>query len=162
MYFPEPNCPFYRVTVFSNYSPNNVPDISKYWSLMAEVSESPAKPVDAASVEETVIQGLLNAGLIEDRSQVRHVWRRRIEHGYPTPALGRDEALHRILPELEELGIYSRGRFGAWKYEVANQDHCYMQGVEVVNRLLSGSPELTIWFPSIVNQMHPVYGKDWL
>ena len=33
MYFPEDNCPFYRVTVFSNYSPNNVPDIRQYWSL---------------------------------------------------------------------------------------------------------------------------------
>lgn len=25
LYFPEDNCPFYRVTVFSNYSPNNCP-----------------------------------------------------------------------------------------------------------------------------------------
>ena len=39
IYFPETELPFYRVTVFSNYSPNNVPDISKYWSLMGEVSE---------------------------------------------------------------------------------------------------------------------------
>jgi hypothetical protein len=46
MYFPEDNCPFYRVTVFSNYSPRNVPDPSRQWSLMAEVSESPGKPVD--------------------------------------------------------------------------------------------------------------------
>ena len=40
MYFPENNCPFYRVTVFSNYSPANVPDPEHYWSLMCEVSES--------------------------------------------------------------------------------------------------------------------------
>ena len=40
MYFPEDDCPFYRVTHFSHYSPNNVPDITRYWSLMAEVSES--------------------------------------------------------------------------------------------------------------------------
>ncbi|MEP6755387.1 MAG: FAD-dependent oxidoreductase, partial [Chthonomonadales bacterium] len=58
MYFPEDNCPFYRVTVFSNYSPNNVPDINTQWSLMAEVSESPAKPVDAASMIQDVIDGL--------------------------------------------------------------------------------------------------------
>ena len=25
MYFPEPQVPFYRATVFSNYSPNNAP-----------------------------------------------------------------------------------------------------------------------------------------
>lgn len=162
MYFPEANCPFYRVTVFSNYSPNNVPDISRYWSLMAEVSESPAKPVDAARLEDDVVQGMINAGLIEDRRAIHHLWKTKVERAYPTPALGRDEALRVILPELEKRNIYSRGRFGAWKYEVGNLDHCYMQGVEAANHLLFGSPELTLWFPSVVNQMHPVYGKDWL
>ncbi len=162
MYFPEPNCPFYRVTLFSNYSPNNVPDITKYWSLMAEISESPAKPVDGTRVEEETIAGLLATGLIGDRSEVNHTFRLRLEHGYPTPALGRDEALRTLLPALEELGIWSRGRFGAWKYEVSNQDHSLMQGVEAVNRLLLGTPELTVWFPGIVNPTHPVYGKQWL
>jgi len=56
MYFPEDNCPFYRVTVFSNYSPNNVPDIKTHWSLMAEVSESPHKPVDQAGLWEQVLR----------------------------------------------------------------------------------------------------------
>jgi hypothetical protein len=36
--------PTHRVTVFSNYSPCNVPD-ENCWSLMAEVCESAAKPV---------------------------------------------------------------------------------------------------------------------
>jgi len=46
IYFPEPDVPFYRVTVFSNYSPNNVPQPGKQYSLMAEISESSEKPVD--------------------------------------------------------------------------------------------------------------------
>src|SRR5262249_7931793 len=46
MYFPENNCPFYRVTLFSKYSPNNVPDISRHFSLMTETSESTCKAVD--------------------------------------------------------------------------------------------------------------------
>ncbi|MEN6626056.1 MAG: FAD-dependent oxidoreductase [Candidatus Sumerlaeia bacterium] len=162
MYFPEAVNPCFRVTLFSNYSPSNVPDIDRYWSLMGEVSESPAKPVDADAVTDEVVQGMIATGLIEKRSDVHHTWTRRVERAYPTPALGRDEALHRILPELERHGIYSRGRFGAWKYEVSNMDHSLMQGCEVVNRLLYGSPELTLWFPAVVNQMHPVYGKDWL
>lgn len=37
MYFPEDDCPFYRVTVFSNYSPYHVPKPGRQWSLMAEV-----------------------------------------------------------------------------------------------------------------------------
>jgi len=59
MYFPESNCPFYRVTHFSHYSPNNVPDASTQWSLMAEVSESAHCPVDSDTVVADVVRGLV-------------------------------------------------------------------------------------------------------
>ena len=68
LYFPEPDCPFYRATVFSHYAPGNCPpadarlptlclgdgraapaggaaEPGPYWSLMFEVSESALKPV---------------------------------------------------------------------------------------------------------------------
>lgn len=155
MYFPEDDCPFYRVTVFSNYSPNNVPDINQYWSLMAEVSESPAKPVQGTEQErlEDVIQGMLNTRLIESRDDIVDTWQIRLEHGYPTPSLERDGIIFDILPKLDRLNIGSRGRFGAWRYEVANQDHSLMQGVEWVNRVLYGTEELTLWHPGVVNNM---------
>lgn len=153
MYFPESNCPFYRVTLFSNYSPNNVPDISRQWSLMAEVSESPHKPVDADRVLEETIEGMFATRLINKRHDIVSTWSYRAGHGYPTPALGRDAALNAIQPELEKLDIYSRGRFGGWRYEVSNQDHSMMQGVELVNRLTLGVPEVTYWFPNTANNM---------
>jgi protoporphyrinogen oxidase len=155
MYFPEANCPFYRVTLFSNYSPNNVPDITQYWSLMAEVSESPHKPVPATAEErlEEVIQGMLNTRLIEKRDDIVSTWQIRLEHGYPTPFLGRDEIVNQALPQLDKLGISSRGRFGAWKYEVSNQDHSLMQGVEWASRVVCGADEVTLWHPEIVNDM---------
>ena len=56
----------------------------------------------------------------------------------------RDAILSDIIPWLELRDIYSRGRFGMWKYEVANTDHALMQGVELVNRLLLGEQETTI------------------
>ena len=43
---------------------------------------------------------------------------RRLEHGYPTPTLARDDVLAEALPWLRERGIWSRGRFGSYKYEV--------------------------------------------
>lgn len=152
MYFPEADCPFYRVTVFSNYSPNNVPDASRYWSLMTETSESPCKPVDQSRLVENTIQGCLNTGLLTNRDQVVSIWSHRAAHGYPTPSLERDVALAAIQPVLEGMAIFSRGRFGAWKYEVSNQDHSLMQGVELVDRLLTGEPEVTIQHHEAVNR----------
>jgi len=151
MYFPEGDSPFYRVTHFSHYSPNNVPDISRCWSLMAEVAESPVKPVDSARVVEDTIDGMVATSLIPSRASVHHTWHRLLPHGYPTPSLERDAALDEVLPALEARGIYSRGRFGAWKYEVSNQDHSFAQGVECVDHLLDGTEETTLRHPDVVN-----------
>ena len=162
MYFPEANCPFYRVTVFSNYSPDNVPDINNTWSLMTETSESQCKPVDRQSLVHNTIQGLLNTRLIKSEHEVASTWTYRAKYGYPTPGLDRDKVLAQILPTLESRDIYSRGRFGAWKYEVSNQDHSFMQGVEVVERLLHGHSEITFSDPNYANsKKHPFPFERW-
>jgi protoporphyrinogen oxidase len=143
MYFPEDDCPFYRVTVFSNYSPNNVPDINQQYSLMAEVSESSKKPNNHESIVEDVIAGLKNTNLIKDEDQIISKWHYYAPYGYPTPSLGRDKVLNKVIPELDKLGVYSRGRFGAWQYEVSNQDHTFMQGVEWVDKIINNKEEET-------------------
>ena len=153
IYFPEPQFPFYRVTVFSNYSPNNVPQPGRQWSLLCEVSESPQKPVDGARVVDEVIAGLREAGMLPEDSKLLSRWHRRLAHGYPTPFVGRDELLAEIEPMLRELSIWSRGRFGAWKYEVSNQDHSFMQGVEAVDNIVSGAEEVTCFQPAVVNEV---------
>jgi hypothetical protein len=56
-----------------------------------------------------------------------------------------------VLPWLGRRRIFSRGRFGAWKYEVSNQDHSFMQGVELVNRLLQLGDEPTLHRPAYAN-----------
>jgi protoporphyrinogen oxidase len=151
MYFPEPDSPFYRVTHFSHYSPNNVPDPSSQWSLMAEVSESAHRPVDMRTVAADVVRGLAATGLIESDAQVHHAWHTRLEHGYPVPSLHRDRGLIGIQSTLEARDVFSRGRFGAWKYEVSNQDHSFAQGVEAVDALLDGAEEVTLKCPDVVN-----------
>jgi protoporphyrinogen oxidase len=151
MYFPEDDCPFYRVTVFSNYSPNNVRDPSSQWSLMAEVSESQHKPVDSLSLVDSVVDGALATGLIRDRGDVVSTWRYRAEYGYPIPSVGRDNALAVMLPFFESHDVLSRGRFGAWKYEVSNQDHSFMQGVEAAERIINGRSEVTVFDPEYAN-----------
>jgi len=149
MYFPESNSPFYRVTNFFNYSPYNVPngDIENYFSLMCETTYSPYKPVDKSRIIEDTIQGLVSAGMIteEERSRVVSRYLIDIPYSYPVPTIDRDRALGIIQPYLESKGVYSRGRFGAWKYEVGNMDHSFMQGVEAAERILTGRDESTLF-----------------
>jgi protoporphyrinogen oxidase len=146
MYFPESNCPFYRVTYLSNYSPFMTPDNKQYYSLLTETSYSEFKPVDGSTIVEQTIQGLINAGLIKDEDQrdIVDTWVFDAKYSYPTPTVERDGILAEAIPFLESHDVYSRGRFGLWKYEVSNTDHSLMQGVELANRLVLGEPETTI------------------
>jgi hypothetical protein len=89
------------------------------------------------------VEGLRNTKLISDEDEVVSVWSYRAEHGYPTPSLERDDILDSVIPYLDKLGIHSRGRFGGWKYEVSNQDHSFMQGVEWVDWIRQGKVEET-------------------
>jgi protoporphyrinogen oxidase len=145
MYFPESNSPFYRVTNFHNYAAHNVPggDTGRYSSLMCETTYSLTKPEDKGGIVDATEQGLVNSGMLSGPERERIVSRYLIDipYSYPVPTLGRDRALAAINPWLEARGIYSRGRFGAWKYEVGNMDHSFMQGVEVVERILADGRE---------------------
>lgn len=148
MYFPEDNSPFYRVTNFHNYSPNNVPNSNTehYFSLMCETTYSLHKPGNKETIIDETIQGLLNSSMINEQEKERIVSRYLIDisYSYPVPTIGRDHALSVIQPFLESKGVYSRGRFGAWIYEVGNMDHSFMQGVELIDRIILGKEEVTI------------------
>jgi protoporphyrinogen oxidase len=146
MYFPEQNCPFYRVTYLSNYSPYMTPDNKTHYSLLCETSYSDHKPVNAETIVEETIQGLINCGMLkeEDRKDIVSTWTYHAKYSYPTPSVERDGILAQAIPFLEKHEIYSRGRFGMWKYEVSNTDHTLMQGVELINRLMLNEPESTI------------------
>lgn len=138
IYFPEDNCCFYRVTYFSNYSPNNVPDSEQYYSLMCETSYSENTPQNKTEIIENTVQGLINTGLLTeaDRDLIETTHVIHAAYAYPIPTLERNKSLEAVQTYLEEEGIFSRGRFGAWKYEVGNMDHSIMQGVEAVNNIL--------------------------
>ncbi len=159
LYFPEADLPFFRATVFSNYAPANVPKPGKQWSLMCEVSESRHLPrflnadgeTDTKKLVAAVLAGLEKAQLIQKSDTIVSTWTHTALLGYPTPTLARETSLNPTLKALEQFQIYSRGRFGAWKYEVSNMDHSFMQGVEVVDRLVNQKPEITVWYPNEVN-----------
>ena len=147
IYFPEPDVPFYRVTYLSNYSPymTATPDQTL---LLTETSCSPHKPEDASTIVARVVDGLVRTGLMtdDDRGRVVTTWLCSPSMSYPVPSVTRDASLGTIQPWLREQRIWSRGRFGAWLYEIGNMDHSTMQGVEWVDHVLAGEPEAT-WIP---------------
>ena len=143
MYFPEKNSPFYRLTYLSNYSPEVVPDATHQYSLLAEISKSEYKPVDGSKVIEETLEGMVNTKMLDEKDldDVVDTYVIEREYTYPIPSLERDKALATVHPWLESQDIYSRGRFGAWRYEVGNMDHSVAQGVEWVNRVVLGDRE---------------------
>lgn len=148
MYFPESDSPFYRVTNLHNYSPNIAPAGSGKRALLAEVSFSKHKQEDRNTIKQRILNGLNNTTLLPlEASAEASFWNIEEEYGYPTPTPKRDRALAAIQPWLQKNGVYSRGRFGGWRYEVGNMDHSVMQGVEWVNFILKNEPESTYQIP---------------
>jgi UDP-galactopyranose mutase len=147
IYFPEPDVPFYRVTYLSNYSPYITPEPDQTLFL-TETSRSPFKPSDEETIVEDTIRGLISTGLMaeDERDRIVTTWLCSPSMSYPVPSVDRDAALGLVQPWLRNQDIWSRGRFGAWLYEIGNMDQSCMQGVEWVDHVLSGEPE-TVWIP---------------
>jgi len=145
IYFVDPEMPCYRATHFSHYSPFNVPngETSRYSSLMCEASIPCGETVDPDSMLDRMTTGLIRAGVLEeaDRKRVVSRYHRFVNYSYPIPTLERDGALAVLQPALMADGIYSRGRFGAWRYEIGNMDHSVMMGVEAIGHALKGERE---------------------
>jgi protoporphyrinogen oxidase len=145
IYFTDSDMPCYRATYFSHYSPNNVPngDTDSYSSLMCEMSFRVGDTPDPEKILDQVTTGMIKAKMLEDsdRSRVVSRYHRIVGYSYPIPTLGRDQALAVLQPALLDKGIYSRGRFGAWRYEIGNMDHSVMMGVEAVNNIVAGDKE---------------------
>ncbi len=146
VYYPEESASFYRVTYLSHYSPHIAPPGTTLF--LTETSYSPYKHEEKGTILERTIQGLINVGLMkeEEREIILSTKVIDVKHWYPVPSVGRNDALAIIQPYLMSQNIYSRGRFGAWCYEIGNMDHSTMMGVEFVNHVLLGEPEET-WIP---------------
>lgn len=146
IYFPDADAPFYRATMLSNLSSDHVPEPGQQWSIMCEVGKtghSTGEPeIDADGVISETVKALCNYGFVKKESiiSLHHEF---LPYGYPIPFVDREQVLGDVQERLEREAIYSRGRFGGWRYEVSNQDHSFMQGVEVVDRIMSGTEETT-------------------
>ena len=146
MYFPEPHAPFYRATNFAKYSPANVPDedTATFSSYMTETSYSRYKEESTDGLAERVEEGLRASGVVDGRPEVASMHIEDIPYAYPVPTIERDAALRTMQAWLMKQDIYSRGRFGAWKYEIGNMDHSVKMGVDAARWIVNKTPE-EVW-----------------
>ena len=151
IYCPENSCVFYRITPFSLLSPAHVPNPGKQCSFLCEISLPGNQAAPADDFHARMLSDLRRISALNIDPASAHFFDMHAEFGYPVPTPARDGILGKVLPELEKHAIYSRGRFGGWKYEVSNMDHSVMQGVEIADRLVSGAEETTLFHPEVVN-----------
>lgn len=146
MYFPQSSAPFYRATNFAKYSPSNVPDgnTARYSAYMTETAYSPEKPEPREELETRVEEGLRASGVVDGRPSVASIHVENIDYAYPVPTLERDAALAVIQPWLMRREIFSRGRFGSWRYEIGNMDHAVKMGIDAARRIVTGQDE-ALW-----------------
>jgi protoporphyrinogen oxidase len=143
LYCPDRRVPWYRATMLSNYDAGNAGQ--GRWNILCEVPSFGEEPITAEDAISSTVSSLEALGadprLIESR------WHRTLPMGYPVPTLDRDAVLRPVNERLLAHGVYSRGRFGGWRYESCNQDYSFMQGREAVDNALFGSPEDVYWHP---------------
>ena len=64
------------------------------------------------------VAGLVASQIIDNEEAVVQRWYKMLPFGYPIPTVPRDAHLAKAHKAIEAHNIYSRGRFGGWKYEV--------------------------------------------
>ncbi len=134
LYFPDPSIPFYRANILTNFSPAMAP--KKSWSILTESSFSKHRK-KFRNIKNSTIKMLVKIGFIQNINDIIDNWQFTINKAYPIPTINRDKLLGKIMPQLEANNIFSRGRFGGWKYEIGNQDHAFMQGVAWTDKYVS-------------------------
>ena len=144
LYFPTRPCRSTGSTNFARYAAANVPggDTARYCSFLTETAYSRHRQVEPEAARGA---GAPRAGAVGLRRRrpptVVSTHLVDIDYAYPVPTLTRDAALRTIQPWLRGHDILSRGRFGAWRYEIGNMDHAVKMGIDAARLVAEGRPE---------------------
>ena len=115
IYYPEEKYPFFRISFLRNFSFYLVPENKS--SITAEIAYSKERPIDKENISETVIKGLIDAGILARNDYIEFVDLRDLKYGYVIFDHRRRENLDKIKRFLMNKGIITAGRYGAWEYQ---------------------------------------------
>jgi UDP-galactopyranose mutase len=96
-------------------------------AIIAEVSYSADKPLPEGDLKRRVVRDLLELRLLRSEQSVLHTSALDIKFGYPVPTHDRVSRVREIQSWLNERGLTTLGRFGAWQY--VNSDRCIHDGL---------------------------------
>lgn len=128
IYVPEERWPFYRVGSFSNANPAMAP--AGCGALYIEMSDRDT-PLD--DLRETLGEGLVAMGLIDDPARILFMHERVIENAYVIYDFDYHDSRQAILDHLEAVGIQSIGRYGDWNY--SSMEDALLDGRRAARRL---------------------------
>src|SRR4030067_1481812 len=131
IYFPEKEYLFYRAGFPMNFSKSLAPEGCS--SMYVEVSHRDGRGIPKERILNDTVNGLIKAGILrkDDEIAVKDVID--IKYAYTIYDFHRQKAVPIIQKYLEEKGIFSIGRYGAWEH-TSMEDAIY-QGKVTAQRL---------------------------
>ncbi|MBL8601561.1 MAG: NAD(P)-binding protein [Myxococcales bacterium] len=111
-YVPEEKYPFYRVGVYSHFSPQMAPPGGSSYYVELASREAP----DLETLGPEVARGMVEMGLVASVDEIEFMRARCIEYAYVIFDHNFYSSLEIIRPFLQEQGIISAGRYGGWNY----------------------------------------------
>lgn len=140
LYVPEPQYAFFRIEQFKFWSMKMVPSADKT-SLCLEISCFKDDEVWNAPDEwlyKRCIEGLKQAGLLQNEGVVQDYFVRRKEHVYPVFEIGYQEHAARLRDYLDSIpNLISYGRQGYYQY--IHMHHVIAKGFQAAHHIIHGS-----------------------
>ncbi|MFP4163577.1 MAG: protoporphyrinogen/coproporphyrinogen oxidase [Chitinispirillaceae bacterium] len=114
VYVPEDEFIFHRLGFPHNFSDYMAPE--DHGSIYVEISYDPQEGIDVEWARKKTVEDLIRMGIISSEDQIVSEKIMDIPYGYVIFNSDRRKALKKINGILDEMRIYSAGRFGSWEY----------------------------------------------
>jgi protoporphyrinogen oxidase len=133
IYFPERKFSFYRVGFPHNFSPHQAPRNCS--SVNVEISYTRENPVSVKKAVRQSREDLIKAKILHKADKIVVEKSLQIPCAYVIYDHERNERLRVIQKFLDENGIYSVGRYGAWEY--SSMEDAILHGKRTADALLA-------------------------